>query len=256
MKKMSFNRRSFLKKAAVGTFAASSIPAIVEAVLPADKKKKKGVPVIKQNDIILFQGDSITDAGRDRGVNNPNAHSGLGNGYAFLLAAHLLHEFPTYNLSIYNKGISGNKVFQLSDRWQQDCLLMRPNVLSLLIGVNDFWHTLTHNYTGTAETYENDLLGLLRNTKSLLPTTQIVIGEPFAMTACSAVDESWFPEFDKYRAAAKRIANEIDAIFIPYQDIFNKATEIAPARYWTHDGVHPSVAGCQLMAEAWKNAVL
>lgn len=253
---MSFNRRSFLKKAAVGTLAASSIPAIVNAVIPEDKKKKKGLPVINDNDIVLFQGDSITDAGRDRSVNGPNVHSGLGNGYAFILASRLLYDFPKQNLSIYNKGISGNKVFQLSDRWQQDCLIIRPNILSILIGVNDFWHTLTHNYTGTVETYENDLRGLLRNTKSLMPDIKLVIGEPFAMTGCSAVDQSWFPEFNKYQLAAQKIAMELDAIFIPYQEVFNKATELAPAHYWTQDGVHPSVAGCQLMAEAWIKAVL
>ncbi len=253
---MSSNRRSFLKKAAITTFAASSIPAIVDAAMQVDKKKKKGIPLIKENDIILFQGDSITDAGRDRSINSPNAHSALGNGYVFLLAARLLYEFPGQNLSVYNKGVSGNKVYQLSDRWQPDCLQIRPNLLSILVGVNDFWHTLTLNYTGTAKTYENDFRGLLKNTKNLMPETQLVIGEPFALTGCSAVNESWFPEFNKYRAAAKLIATEMDAIFIPYQEIFNKATELAPAYYWTHDGVHPSVAGCQLMAEAWAKAVL
>ena len=253
---MNFNRRSFLKKAAVSTLAASSIPMIVDAVIPADKKKRKGVPLIKGNDIVLFQGDSITDAGRDRSINRPNIPGALGNGYVFLLAARLLHSFPGQNLSIYNKGISGNKVFQLSDRWQPDCLLIRPNVLSILIGVNDFWHTLTNNYTGTAATYENDFRGLMNNTKSLMPGTQLVIGEPFAMVGCSAVNESWFPEFNKYRDAAKRVSAEVGATFIPYQEVFNKATELAPANYWTHDGVHPSVAGCQLMAEAWAKAVL
>ncbi len=253
---MSFNRRSFLKKAAVSTIAAATIPGIVEAVIPAEKKKKKGVPIIKENDIVLFQGDSITDAGRDRGVNNPNAHSALGDGYVFLLAARMLHEFPNFNLSIYNKGVSGNKVYQMSDRWQPDCLQLRPNVLSILVGVNDFWHTLAHNYTGTAEIYENDFRGLLKNTKNLLPDTQLIIGEPFALLDGTAVNESWFPEFNRYRAAAKRVANEMDAIFIPYQEIFNKALLLAPPRYWSHDGVHPSVAGCQLMAEAWAKAVL
>jgi lysophospholipase L1-like esterase len=253
---MDFNRRSFLKKAAAGTFIASGIPAVVDAAIPAGKKKKKGVSLITQNDVVLFQGDSITDAGRDRSINSPNAHQALGDGYVFLLAARLLYEFPKYNLSIYNRGISGNKVYQLSDRWEPDCLLIRPNLLSVLVGVNDFWHTLTHNYTGTVDIYENDLRGLLWNTKNLMPGVKLVIGEPFAMTGCSAVDDSWYPEFDKYRAAARRIAHELDAVFIPYQDVFNKALELAPARYWTHDGVHPSVAGCQLMAEAWLKAVV
>lgn len=253
---MNVNRRTFFTKAAVGTLAAMSIPAIVEAVIPADKKKKKGPSLIQSNDLILFQGDSITDAGRDRSISAPNVAQGLGNGYVFLLAAKLLNEFPAYNLSILNKGISGNKVFQLSDRWEKECLSIRPKVLSLLVGVNDFWHTKTHNYTGTPEIYKNDLLGLLRNTKKLMPEVRIVMGEPFALKGCSAVDDSWYPEFDKYRQAAKQVAEEMGAIWIPYQEVFDKALEFAPAPYWTHDGVHPSVAGCELMAQAWLNAVV
>ena len=90
----------------------------------------------------------------------------------------------------------------------------------------------------------------------MLPEVHLVIGEPFAVLGCSAVDEKWFPEFDVYRAVAKKLAEEFDAIFIPYQSIFNEAQKHAPGRYWTADGVHPSMAGASLMAEAWLKAVI
>lgn len=200
---MNTSRRSFLKKAVAAGTLATAIPTIVSAAIPSNKKNKESFDLIRANDIILFQGDSITDAGRDRTIMEPNRHSSFGNGYAFLVATRLLQMLPEKRLSFYNRGISGNKVYQLSDRWQKDCLSLHPNILSILVGVNDFWHTLTHNYRGTVEVYENDLLGLLRNTNNLMPGVKYVIGEPFAVKGCSAVNDSWYPEFDKYRAAAK-----------------------------------------------------
>ena len=89
----------------------------------------------------------------------------------------------------------------------------------------------------------------------MLPDVQLVIGEPFAVLGCSAVTEKWYPAFDAYRATAKVMADEFNAIFIPYQAIFDKAQKHAPGKYWTGDGVHPSMAGSSLMAEAWLKAV-
>src|SRR5262245_23577905 len=115
---------------------------------PASSIASEGWPVglhqiTQSGDTILFQGDSITDAGRSREqaglVNDQRA---LGSGYAWLASAELLVDHPKSDFKIYNRGISGNKVFQLADRWQQDCLDLKPNLLSILIGVNDIWHTL------------------------------------------------------------------------------------------------------------------
>ena len=84
---------------------------------------------------------------------------------------------------------------------------------------------------------------------------KIVICEPFAVLGCKAVDQTWFPEFDRYRTSARILAAEFDAIFIPYQEIFAKAIKYVPPTYWTADGVHPTVAGAKLMAEAWMKYV-
>ena len=233
--------------------AAITIPSIVNAAIQ-DKKSINKI-TISENDVILFQGDSITDSGRKKDSSDYNSTSALGSGYALLTAGNLLKAHAGKKLKIYNKGISGNKVFQLADRWETDCLALQPNVLSILIGVNDFWHKKNGNYDGTVEIYRNDFIALLERTKAQLPDVQLIIGEPFAVTGTSAVDDSWFPEFDQYRQAAKDIAGQFDAAFIPYQQIFTEAQKQAPGTYWTPDGVHPSLAGAELMAQAWLKTV-
>lgn len=248
----SSNRRNFLRNVSLGTFAALSIPDIVAAAIVTEKTKKIA---LKKDNVILFQGDSITDAGRKRDNDQPNAGGALGGGYALMAASSLLLKNANKNLKIYNKGISGNKVFQLAERWDIDCLVIKPDVLSILVGVNDFWHTLNNNYKGTVQTYREDYDKLLANTKQQLPDVQLIIGEPFAVKGVKAVDEKWYPVFDEYRAAARELANKYQATLIPYQTIFDKAQQSAPGSYWTGDGVHPSVAGAQLMAEAWLQCV-
>ena len=253
---MNLNRRNFLRNAAFGTVGLAAIPEILSAAMPSGEKKKKGLlSNLGKGDVILFQGDSITDAGREKEQQLANSPKSFGSGYAFLTASSLLNEYASKELVIYNRGISGNKVFQLSDRWQKDCLDLNPQVLSILIGVNDFWHKLNGNYDGTVEKYETDLRLLLFLTKKMLPTVKLVIGEPFVVLDGSAVDEKWFPEFDAYRLSAKKLATEFEAVFVPFHTIFEEAQKYAPGRYWTGDGVHPSMAGASLMAEAWLKAV-
>jgi lysophospholipase L1-like esterase len=243
----SHNRRKFLKAAIVSGVASFSLLDIVKASML--EKGRKKIKLIEGN-TILFQGDSITDAGRNKERMEPNNASALGTGYAFITSSELMYEHPDKNLHFYNKGISGNKVFQLAERWDVDCLEIKPDILSILIGVNDFWHMKKHGYEGTLEIYRNDLTALLERTMNALPNVQLIIGEPFAIPGISAVDESWFPDFDGYRKAAKDIAEKFKAHFIPYQSIFEEAAKKAPGSYWTPDGVHPSLAGSQLMAAA------
>lgn len=253
---MEINRRNFLRSAAIGTVGMAAIPEILSASMPTIKKKQKGIlSSLKTGAVILFQGDSITDAGRERMKQQSNLAGSFGSGYAFLAASRLLCENPEKDFSIFNRGISGNKVYQLAERWQRDCFDLNPAVLSILIGVNDFWHKLDGKYDGTVEKYEQDYKQLLTLTRKMLPEIKLVIGEPFAVPETSAVNEKWFPDFDGYRAVAKKLAEEFEAEFIPYQTIFNEAVLRAPAKYWTGDGVHPSMAGCALMAEAWLKAV-
>jgi len=251
------DRRNFLRNALIGTAGLAAIPVVLSAketgMAPLPPKVNHNS--LREESVILFQGDSITDAGRKRESKDPNNQNALGGGYAFLTAAELLDIFAVKNLKIFNRGISGNKVFQLAERWQADCLDLKPSVLSILIGVNDYWHKHNGNYDGTVEIYERDFRALLKRTKEALPDVKFVVCEPFAVLGCKAVDGTWFPEFDKYRAAAKKLAIEYDAIFIPYHDIFARASKIVPPTYWTGDGVHPSVAGAKLMADAWMKYV-
>lgn len=244
------NRRKFLRNTVLGAAATAVAPLHMLAAPAAGKRI-----ALKQGDVILFQGDSITDAGRKKDNKDANSNSALGTGYAFMATADLLKEHAGKTLSIYNRGISGNKVHQLAARWQADCIDLKPTVLSILIGVNDFWHTLVNGYNGTLETYLADYRKLLTQTKQALPDVRLIIGEPFAVKGIKSVDEKWYPAFNDYRAAARTIANEFDAVFIPYQKIFDEAQKKAPGAYWTYDGVHTTVAGAKLMADAWLAAV-
>jgi lysophospholipase L1-like esterase len=210
---------------------------------------------IGPNAVILFQGDSITDWGRDkRRQNAPNDAGALGNGYVLLAASQLLAENPGEGLKIFNRGISGNKVFQLAQRWDADCIDLKPDLLSVLIGVNDIWHRLNGQYDGTVEVYERDYRALLKRTREALPQVRLVICEPFVLR-CGAVNEKWFPDFDGYRASARKVAGEFNAVWVPFQSVFDKASRKASPNYWAADGVHPTVAGCCLMARAWLKAV-
>ena len=252
MEKNETSRRKFLKTTSLSGLFYLSVPSIISTAFTEEKVGKIG---LKKIDVILFQGDSITDAGRKKDNKEPNNASALGSGYAFLAASGLLYNDAGLDLKIYNRGISGNKVYQLAERWDADALELKPNVLSILIGVNDFWHTLVNGYKGTIKTYQDDYKALLDRTKQKLPDVKLIIGEPFAVTGVKAVDDKWYPVFNDYRSAAKEIAKDYGAVFIPYQSIFDKAQKLAPGSYWTADGVHPTIAGARLMAESWLKAI-
>ncbi|MXV16230.1 SGNH/GDSL hydrolase family protein [Hufsiella ginkgonis] len=246
----STNRRNFLKTASVGGMMALSLPAIVQEAFAAEKSSKiKLAP----GDTYLFQGDSITDAGRNKTTKDFNNAAALGSGYAFLTAGALLRKHAELRLKIYNKGISGNKVYQLAERWDADCLDIKPNVMSILIGVNDYWHMRNGNYpAGTPEKYINDFRALLERTKQKLPGIKLIIAEPFAVVGGTAVNETWTAALAPYQEAARKLSAEFSTAFIPLQSVFDKAAANGiPGTYWTADGVHPSLAGAQLMAEAW-----
>lgn len=237
------NRRKFLAHSSVGLVG---IPQLVKAA-----NDQPFVFPNKEKLTILFQGDSITDAGRKKDRYYANDASGMGLGYVHHIVTNLLGNHAKKDIRCYNRGISGHKVFQLADRWEEDCLQIQPDVLSILIGVNDFWHTLDWGYKGTVEVYEEDFRALLTRTKKALPDVQLIIAEPFVLKGTAIVEEKWFPAFAAYQKAAKSIAKEFNAPFIPLQSVFDKALEVAPVSYWCPDGVHPSLAGAYLMAEAW-----
>jgi len=203
--------------------------------------------------VVLFQGDSITDAGRNRASADANSAGALGSGYPLLVTSAVLAARPGAALRFYNRGISGNKVPDLQQRWTTDTIDLKPDVLSILIGVNDFWHKLDHGYNGTVQDYEQQYNALLDATREALPRVHLIVLEPFVLRT-GAVDARWFPEFDQRRAAAARVAARARATFVPLQTVFNQQTRSAPPEYWAADGVHPTPAGHAVIAEQWRRA--
>ena len=211
--------------------------------------------MIRPRDVILFQGDSITDGGRDRSIEQANNRSGLGLGYAHHAAAAMLADAPLSALTVYNRGIGGNRVTDLAERWDVDCLSLKPTLLSILIGVNDTWHERQTPGKGVpVDRFDRLFRSLLDQTLDALPGVRLVIGEPFALP-CGAVTDDWYPEFTQRQNTVKSIAHDYHARFIPYQQIFDQAAETTGPEYWTLDGVHPTTPGHLLMARAWLNAV-
>jgi lysophospholipase L1-like esterase len=251
------NRRKFFKTSGLtlGAVGLAGVYSATNSQAADEVWPGRSHALVTRGDTILFQGDSITDAGRSRErASEANDQPGFGSGYAWLASVELLVDRPKAELKIYNRGISGNKVFQLADRWQADCLDLKPSLLSVLIGVNDIWHTLTGNYKGTVEIYERDYRALLERTRKALPKVKLVVCEPFVLR-CGSVNEKWFPEFDGYRAAARRVGETYRAVFIPFQAMFDQAVKYAPPTHWAADGVHPTPAGASLMANTWLRIV-
>ncbi len=233
------------------SLAAGAFGALGAGLSAKSSAAESAQATLEPASVILFQGDSITDAGRNRGATSANNASALGNGYPFLLACDLLRDHATAKLRVYNRGVSGNKVPDLQARWQKDCLDLKPAVLSILVGVNDIWHKLNGQYKGTVEDYETGYRQLLKETQDKMPATRIVICEPFALR-CGAINDKWFPEFDERRAVAAKLAKELKLTFVPFQSMFDKAIQQAPPAYWAGDGVHPSLAGHALMSKTWR----
>jgi len=238
---MTMSRRSFVAGAAGAALMHGSLRAI------AGSTRLGAAP----GPVLLFQGDSITDCGRNRRSAAANDPGALGTGYPMLLAASLRDRHSDRNYQVFNRGVSGNTVEDLQARWSSDTLALAPSVLSILIGVNDIWHTRMGQYQGTPQKYEKEYRSLLEQTRSPLPATRLVVMEPFVLRI-GAVSDAWFPEFDAYRAAAKRVAASEHATFVPLHDMFQELARKAPASYWLGDGVHPTLAGHAAIAEQWR----
>jgi len=205
---------------------------------------------------ILFQGDSITDAQRSR---DNDLYSGAG--YPTLVKAKLGYEEPG-KYEFLNRGISGNRIVDLYARIKIDLINLKPDVLSILIGVNDVWHEMSHENGVSAEKFERIYDLLLSEVKEALPDVRILILEPFVLhgTSTEAVVEK--PERWEYfrvetplrGAAAKRVAQKHGATFIPLQHLFDEACKLAEPSYWLNDGVHPTAMGHELIAREWIKA--
>ena len=201
---------------------------------------------------VLFQGDSITDAARSRDAQLPPNVS-LGMGYPLLIAARALSRLPEKQLKFINRGISGNRVVDLYARWKSDALNLKPDLISILIGVNDTWHEFGSANGVELDRFEQVYRMLLTWTSKVLPNSRLVLCEPFVLQVGVVLPE-WVPDINARRMAVKALAKEFNAVFVPFQETFDAAVKRAPAAYWLADGVHPTPAGHAIMADAWLEA--
>lgn len=202
---------------------------------------------------ILFFGDSITDMGRSRDVDNGNVHS-YGDGFVFVVASELLSENPI-KYQIVNRGNSGNRIVDLYARIKRDVWNEKPDVLNILIGVNDVWHDLGDNPNGVEITrWERLYRMMIDDTRRELPNTEIMICEPFFLHGTVTDFNNQYEKFLKikeYAKAAKKIASDYGLTFVPLQKCFDDAAEKYGAEYYLYDGVHPAIAGAKLIANEW-----
>ncbi len=200
---------------------------------------------------ILFQGDSITDAGRSRENNNQ-----LGVGYPHLVKAAMGLENPC-GFEFFNRGISGNRVVDVYARIKRDIINLAPDVMSILIGVNDVWHELAESPNGVdADKYYKIYDMLIEEVKEALPNIKIMIMEPFVLKACATTDnwEFFDTEVKKRADMAQKIAEKHGLAFIPLQAGFDELCKKAPENYWLGDGVHPTEMGHEFIKNEWIKA--
>jgi lysophospholipase L1-like esterase len=231
------SRRAFLKRSLAGSaLAMGMVPAWSQVLLPA-----KGLT-------FLFQGDSITDGNRGR-TSDPN-HI-MGHGYAFSIASRVGADFAEAGHTFINRGISGNTVTDLQKRWQADTLDLKPNVLSILIGINDASSALDEGQT--LQTYEITYRQLLKETKQAFSNLLLVLGIPFVLPVGARKENytAWKEATTQRAQVVRALAREFGAVVVDYPKVFDQAIKKAPLEYWIWDGIHPSVPGHELMAREW-----
>ncbi len=191
---------------------------------------------------VLFQGDSITDGNRGRGA-DPN-HI-IGHSYPYPIATQMGFEYPE-KFTFISRGCSGDTVCNLSERWQSDTLDICPDVLSVLIGIND-----ASKRINPAE-YEKNYCSLLSSCRGVNPDMKFIILEPFTLDTGNLSDHREMAAYVKeYACISKKIAEEFSAVFVPLQNRFEEACRKAPVSYWIWDSVHPTYNGHGLIADAF-----
>lgn len=205
---------------------------------------------------ILFQGDSITDAGRNR-----EDFFGMGVGYPNLVKATLGTEKPGA-YEFLNRGVSGNRIVDLYARIKLDFLNLKPDVASIYVGVNDVWHELSRQNGVSTEKFERIYRMMLSEIFEELPDLKLILIAPFVLFGTATTGTEDLPDrYERFRAdvaekaaVTEAIAAEFGLPVIRLQPIFDAACESAPSDYWTVDGVHPTVCGHELIRRAWLDA--
>lgn len=203
--------------------------------------------LIHTNDLVLFQGDSITDAGRNREISED-----LAGGYAGKAAALFRARHPELGVRFLNRGISGDRSSDMLNRWQTDCIDCKPDVISIMIGINDTWRRYDSGLPTTAKEYADNLESALRQAKET--GARIVVISPYLLPAEDKAH--WRAEdLDDKQAACKALAEQYADAYLPMDDIFREYLASHPDADCSPDGVHPNDLGAQIIAEHWVELV-
>ena len=262
------NRRNWITSclALVGAFmlCAGSFAWAASVSEPALMGAQVQLPAFEKGSRLLFQGDSITDMQRDRRTDHWDQNHVLGHSFVFLLSARLGLEMPEAELEFFNRGQGGNKVSDLRKRWQTDAIEVKPDMLTVLIGINDVGSAIKHGGQVALAEYEADYRFILEASRQANPNLRIVLLDPFILPVQSprpnVSDEHELyaarrVETDKCRAVVAKLAKEYDAVHIQTQAIFDAAAQKMSPERLLWDSIHPSPLGHELIARHWLQAV-
>ena len=199
---------------------------------------------IEDNAVVLFQGDSITDCGRNR-----NQFDSMGNGYAMMAASWFNALYPDKNVTFINRGISGNRVKDLVSRWEKDCLDLQPSFLSILIGINDCWRRYDSNDPTSKEEFEAKYRKILEETRKKL-NVKIILCEPFVLPVPED-RKNWREDLDPKIQVVRELAREYKTFYLPLDGLFARASTQREPEFWAGDGVHPTLPGHAFIAREW-----
>lgn len=201
------------------------------------------------NSTILFQGDSITDAGRR------DAPDGLGGGYVAMIRALLSTKGGTARYKILNRGIGGDRSAELLARWKADCLDIKPDLLSIMIGVNDVWRLMGEWEGQKFISFEE----YCANCRELVGQARAAGIKHIALMSPSAISDNNDPvicgHLDQRADFIKALAAEIKAVYVPIREAQKRSFKLYPEIKWTADGCHPTAAGHALFAQTWIETV-
>ncbi|MGH2505457.1 MAG: SGNH/GDSL hydrolase family protein [Ktedonobacterales bacterium] len=207
------------------------------------------MPLIAEGATVLFQGDSITDADRARFYPDD-----LGRGYALMAAGWYGARYPERGVRFLNRGVSGDCAVDLLARWEEDCVALRPDVLSILVGINETWRAFDAGATTPVDAFARTYRELLSRARDARPAVRFILLEPFSLPVAPE-RAAWRADLDPKTQAVRGLAQEFGARLVPLDGLFAQACARREPTYWAEDGVHPTPAGHALIAQAWLRAV-
>jgi lysophospholipase L1-like esterase len=166
-----------------------------------------------------------------------------------------LDKYPDHYLQIYNRGISGDRILTLENRWENDSLRLLPDLVSILIGINDTWNYLYLGLGSSPDEYRQVYVRILDLTLKKLPDVELVLCEPFVLVT-GEVTEEWLDDINLRQGVVRDLADEFAGVFVPFQSALTTAAQTLEPELLLDDGVHPTIKGHQVLADCWLNAVV